>query len=72
MKKQYEAYINQCKKNKIALTLTENDFLSIKSLKDLVNCSFIKVGHSCVIKALLQGDLEVVNNEVFDNVGLLE
>lgn len=71
MKKEYIAYINKCKRDKIAPTLTEIDFLKITSLKELINAPFMKVGHGCVIKALLQGDIEVVNGEVVDHVGLL-
>ena len=71
MKKEYSAYINKCKKNKITPTLAESDFTKIKSLKDLINAPFMKVGHGCVIKALLQGDIEVVNGEVVDNAGIL-
>ena len=32
----------------------------------------MKVGHGCVIKALLQGDLEVIDGEVIDNTGILD
>ena len=71
MEKEYSAYVNKCKKNKIAPTLTEDDFTNIKSLKDLINAPFMKVGHGCVIKALLQGDLEIVGGEVIDHAGLL-
>ena len=71
MQKEYTAYVNKCKKNKVAPTLTEDDFTNIKSLKDLVNAPFMKVGHGCVIKALLQGDLEVVDGEIVDHAGLL-
>jgi hypothetical protein len=72
MEKQYEAYVNQCKKNKVSPTLTKNHFVNINSLKSLINAPFMKVGHGCVIKALLQGDLEVIDGEVVDNVGILE
>jgi hypothetical protein len=44
----------------------------IDNLKKLVNCSFMPVGHGCVIKALLQGDIEVVDDEVIDHAGILE
>lgn len=71
MKKEYTAYINKCKTNKISPTLTENDFLNITSLKELINAPFMKVGHGCVIKALLQGDIEVVDGEVVDHAGIL-
>ena len=71
MQKEYTAYINKCKKNKVSPTLTVDDFLRIKSLKDLINAPFMKVGHGCVIKALLQGDLEIVDGEVVDHAGIL-
>ena len=32
----------------------------------------MKVGHGCVIKALLQGDIEVVNGNVIDHAGILK
>ncbi len=71
MWKEYIAYMNKCKKNKVDPTLSEDDFLNITSLKKLVNAPFMKVGHGCVIKALLQGDIDVVDGEVVDRVGLL-
>ena len=71
MQKEYKSYINRCKNNKVAPTLTEDDFTNIKSLKDLINAPFMTVGHGCVIKALLQGDLEVVDGEVIDRAGIL-
>ena len=72
MKKEYVRYINECKKNKKAPTLSEEDFVNINSLKKLINTPFMRVGHGCVIKALLQGDLEVVDGEVVDHAGILE
>jgi hypothetical protein len=45
--------------------------LNITSLKELINAPFMKVGHGCVIKALLQGDIEVVDGEVVDRAGIL-
>ena len=71
MKKEYQAYINKCKKDKVTPRLTELDFLQITSLKELINAPFMKVGHGCVIKALLQGDLEVSYGKVIDREGLL-
>lgn len=71
MEKEYSAYVNKCKKNKASPTLTKDDFLNITSLKKLVDAPFMKVGHGCVIKALLQGDLEIVDGEVVDHVELL-
>ena len=71
MQKEYTAYLNRCKKDKVAPTLTEADFLNITSLGELVNSPFMKVGHGCVIKALLQGNIEVVDGVVVDHDGIL-
>jgi hypothetical protein len=71
MQKEYTAFVNKCKKNKTVPTLTEADFLNITSMKKLINSPFMKVGHGCVIKALLQGDIEVVDGEVVDHAGIL-
>ena len=71
MKKEYVAYLNRCKKDKFTPTLSEENFVNIDSLKKLINTPFMKVGHGCAIKALLQGDLEVVNGEVVDHAGIL-
>jgi hypothetical protein len=71
MQKEYTAYVNKCKKNKVVPTLTEDDFTGINSLKELINAPFMKVGHGCAIKALLQGDIEVVDGEVVDHAGIL-
>ena len=70
--RRYNAYLNKCKENHITPTLTLDDFLNIKTIKDLVSCSFLPVGHGVAIKALLEGDLEVVDGEVIDHIGLLE
>lgn len=73
MKKKYDSYVNNCKKNHLEVTLTLDDFLNIKTMKDVVNCPFVPAGHCFVIKALLQGDLEVTeNDELIDHVGLLD
>ena len=71
MKKEYASYLNKCKTNKTVPTLTEADFLKITSLKELINAPFMKVGHGCAIKSLLQGDIEVVDGEVIDHAGIL-
>lgn len=70
-KKEYIAYVNKCKKNKENLKYTESDFCNIKSMKDFINAPFMKVGHGMVIKALLQGDIEVIDGEVVDHTGIL-
>ena len=69
--KKQNNYVNKCKKNKTAPALTEADFLNITSLTELINAPFMKVGHGCVIKTLLQGDMEVIDGEVVDYAGLL-
>jgi hypothetical protein len=71
MKKEYTAYIKSWKKDKLSPSLTEADFLEINSLGRLVNSPFMRVGHGCVIKALLQGDIEVVDGGVVDHAGIL-
>ena len=42
------------------------------SIKAIVDNPAYKVGHSYVIKMLLQGDIEVVGNEVVDHIGVLK
>ena len=69
--KKYQSYINKCKKNNVPPSATLEDFLNIKTMKDLLSCSFIPAGHAFVIKALLQGDLEVLDDVVIDRGGLL-
>ena len=71
MRKEYTAYVNRCKRDGVSPTHTEDDFVRINSLKKLINAPFMKVGHGCVIKALLQGDIEVVDGEVVDHAGIL-
>ena len=72
MIKKYESYVKKCKQEKKEPTATVQDFLNIKTMKDVMNCSFIPAGHAFVIKALLQGDLEVVGDEVIDHAGVLD
>lgn len=72
MKKKYEQYVNKCKKEKTSPVIPESAFLNITSMKDVANCPFLSAGHGFVIKALLQGDIEVINGEVIDHAGILE
>lgn len=68
----YKSYIDNCKKSKLAPKLTELDYLNINSMKDVVNCSFLKAGHGFALKALLQGDIKVTEDgEIINNGGLL-
>lgn len=71
MEKKYEQYVNKCKKEKITPTIPESAFLNITSMKDAVSCPFLSAGHGFVIKALLQGDIEVIDGEVVDHAGIL-
>lgn len=71
MKIRYRAYVLKCKKRKEPVLLTEKDFTDIKDMKSAVGFADTPVGHAFVVKALLQGDLEVVNGEVIDHSGLL-
>ncbi len=52
-------------------TYTLDDFLAIKTVKDVVNFTGLLAGHGFVLKMLLQGDLEVKNGEVIDNSSVL-
>ena len=72
MKQRYKSYLNNCKKNKWKPTLTERDFTNIKSLKDAINCKFLAAGHAFVLKAMLDGSIEVVNGKVIDKDGILK
>lgn len=71
-RKAYESYINKCKKDKRTPTLTEQHFLKLDNMKDLISCSYLPVGHSVAIKALLDGDLEVIDGKVIDHTGILK
>ncbi len=67
----YTEHINRCKKYKTAPTLSERDFTSVDSIKKVLDCPFMAAGHGFVIKALLQGDIEVEDGEVIDREGIL-
>ena len=72
MKIRYRAYVLKCKKRKEPILLCEKDFTDIKDMKSAVNFPYTPVGHAFVVKALLQGDLEVTESgEVIDHSGIL-
>lgn len=71
-RKAYESYINKCKKDNRIPTLTEQHFQQLDNMKDLVSCPYLPVGHSVAIKALLDGDLEVIDGKVIDHTGILK
>ena len=72
MKIRYRAYILKCKKEKRPILMTEKDFTDIKDMKSAVGFAHTPVGHAFVVKALLQGDLELVDGKVIDHIGMLE
>ncbi len=71
MKIRYRAYVNMCRKEKRPIVCNEKDFTDIKDMKSAVNFAYTPVGHAFVVKALLQGDLEVVGGKVIDHLGML-
>ena len=71
MKVRYRAYVLKCKKNKIPVELTEKDFTDIKDMKSAIGFAYMPVGHAFVVKALLQGDLKVVDGKVIDPLGIV-
>lgn len=68
MTKRYESFIKKFPKSNLKL----DDFLNIKSSKDVINCPFLAGGHAVVLKMMLQGDIEVVDGKVIDHAGVLE
>lgn len=71
MELQHQAYLNKCKKQGTSPKQSLSDFLAIKNMKDVLSCPFLPAGHGFVIKALLQGDLEVSGDCVKDLSGVL-
>ncbi len=64
----YESY----RKKSPFPSLTLNDFLEVKTMKDVVNFA-LPAGHAVVLKALLDGDIEVDwSGEVVDHAGILD
>ena len=73
LEKRYDFYVKKCKENKVNPTRTLKDFLSIKTIKDVINCEFMLAGHGFAIKMLLQGDISVnADGTINDPQGLLE
>ena len=71
MKIRYRAYRFKCSKRKEPVLLTEKDFTDVKDMKSAINFADTPVGHAFVVKALLQGDLQVVDGKVVDPLGML-
>lgn len=72
MKIRYRAYVLRCRKRKVPVTLSEDDFTGIKDMKSAIGFAHTPVGHAFVIKALLQGDLRVEDGKVIDPLGMLD
>ncbi len=70
--KLYESYSKKCKGGQASTRLTLTDFLNVKTMKDVVNFP-LPAGHTVVLKALLDGDLEVDSTgNVIDRSGILD
>lgn len=72
MKIRYRAYVNKCRKRKEPVRLSEKDFTDVKDMKSAIGFADTPVGHAFVVKALLQGDLQVVDGDVLDPQGILQ
>lgn len=71
MKIRYRAYVLKCKKENRPILMSEKDFTDIKDMKSAVDFAYTPVGHAFIIKALLQGDIEVVDGKVIDHIGMV-
>ena len=68
----FKSYVDKCKREHRQPAASIDEYIGINSMKDLVGCSFLPVGHGVVLKALLQGDIEVAGGKVIDHSGILE
>lgn len=69
--KLYKSYVNKCKKNDIEPEKSLEDFLGLDSMSKVIDSGFTPAGHGFIIKMLLEGDIEVIDNNVIDNIGVL-
>lgn len=67
----YNSYINKCKKNGWTPKCTLNDYLSITNMNQFYDASFISTGHASILKMLLEGDIEVIDDKIIDHIGVL-
>ena len=70
--KLYNSYITKCKKNNAEPVHTLEDFLNLKTMQDVIDCGFTPAGHGFIIKMLLEGSLEVIDDQIIDHIGVLE
>lgn len=69
--KLYNSYLSKCERNGVAPTKSLIDFLRLNTMRDVINCAYTPAGHGFIIKMLLEGDLEVVDNKVIDHINIL-
>jgi len=69
--KLYESYSNKCKKENRTIDRKLEDFTKISNIKEVINCPYLLAGHGFVLKMLLEGDIEVKDGVVVDNIGVL-
>ena len=66
--KLYNSYVNKVKYPSVS----KSDYLNLDSMKKVIDCGFTPAGHSFIIKMLLEGDIEVVDDQVIDHIHALD
>ena len=66
--KLYNSYVNKCKHP----TVSKEEYLALDNMKKVIDCGFTPAGHSFIIKMLLEGDIEVVDDKVIDHIHALD
>ena len=69
--KLFRGYVNKCVKRGVEPAQSLEDFLSLNTMRDVIDCGFTPAGHGFIIKMLLEKDIEVIGNKVIDNIGVL-
>ena len=64
-------YVNKRIKRGVEPAQSLEDFLSLNTMRDVIDCGFTPAGHGFIIKMLLEKDIEVIGNKVIDNIGVL-
>ena len=70
--KLYNGYINKCNKCGVKPTKSLEEYMNLKTIKDVFDCGFTSAGHGFIIKMLLEGDIEVIGDQVIDHIGALK
>ena len=68
----FEKYLKACQKEKTVPSRTRDDYMSLNTVKDVISCPFLSVGHGFILKLLLQEDIVVEDGKVIDPDGILE